>query len=140
MKNEKDLLGVGGGAGGGSTGTASILEEFNIDEVVACLHSMERICPSREEYNSLCLLLTVQKLSDHPDFKSWNPSSARLQCFEMVSDFLTYFCLYYSFGCCFDVRLFYKDVINVANFELKILTKLVKYPLNGDYFFSDSSL
>ncbi|XP_075250588.1 WD repeat-containing protein 47-like isoform X2 [Convolutriloba macropyga] len=84
MKNEKDLLGVGGGAGGGSTGTASILEEFNIDEVVACLHSMERICPSREEYNSLCLLLTVQKLSDHPDFKSWNPSSARLQCFEMI--------------------------------------------------------
>ena len=55
--------------------------EFTVDEVVKCLNSLESLSPSKEEYNTLCLLLTIPKLSDHPEYKNWNPSNARVKCF-----------------------------------------------------------
>ncbi|KAK3592728.1 hypothetical protein CHS0354_007730 [Potamilus streckersoni] len=56
--------------------------EFTVDEVVKCLNNLENVCPSKEEYSNLCLLLTLPKLSDHGDFINWNPSNARVQCFK----------------------------------------------------------
>ena len=55
-----------------------------VDEVVQCLSKLEPVCPSREEYNRLCLLLTTSRLADHPEYAGWNPSSARVQCFTEI--------------------------------------------------------
>jgi len=55
-----------------------------VDEVVKVLTDLEKFCPSKETYNHLCLLLTLPKLSDHADYADWNPSSARVRCFQQV--------------------------------------------------------
>lgn len=58
--------------------------EITVEEVVECLKSLESLCPNKKEYNELCLLLTLSKPSDHSMLKSWNPSSARVECFNAV--------------------------------------------------------
>ncbi|PIC52303.1 hypothetical protein B9Z55_002463 [Caenorhabditis nigoni] len=58
--------------------------DFAVEELVECLKDLEHICPSPEDYRHLCALLTLPKLSDHEDFKNWNPSSARVECFHKV--------------------------------------------------------
>ena len=58
--------------------------EVAVDEVVKCLNSLETLCPTKEEYSNLCLLLTLPKLSDHIDYQNWNPSNARVECFKDV--------------------------------------------------------
>lgn len=55
-----------------------------LQELVECLKDLEHICPTPEDYRQLCALLTLPKLSDHADFKNWNPSSARVECFHKV--------------------------------------------------------
>lgn len=55
-----------------------------IKEIVECLKELEDLCPSHEDFRHLCALLTLPKLSDHEDLKSWNPSSARMECFYKV--------------------------------------------------------
>ncbi|CAG0917266.1 unnamed protein product [Notodromas monacha] len=62
---------------------ASNLEEA-VEEVVKVLNDLEKFCPSKEEYGTLCLLLTVNRLSEQVDFKDWNPSTARIRCFNSV--------------------------------------------------------
>jgi hypothetical protein len=69
----------GGGSGGGMTAG-----EFTVDEVVKCLNILEKLCPSKEDYSNLCLLLTLPHLSDHVDYIDWNPSNARVECFKDV--------------------------------------------------------
>ncbi|XP_049272729.1 WD repeat-containing protein 47 [Rhipicephalus sanguineus] len=58
--------------------------ELGVDEMVACLGALEQCSPSREHYNQLCLLLTFPRLCDHLDYKHWNPSNARINCFREV--------------------------------------------------------
>ena len=58
--------------------------EFTVDEVVRCLNALEELCPSKEDYSNLCLLLTLPRLSDHIDYVDWNPSNARVECFKDV--------------------------------------------------------
>ncbi|KFV48548.1 WD repeat-containing protein 47 [Gavia stellata] len=64
--------------------------EFTMREAVQCLHALEEYCPSKEDYSKLCLLLTLPRLTNHAEFKDWNPSTARVHCFEeacvMVAD------------------------------------------------------
>ena len=55
-----------------------------VDEVVKCVNSLEELCPNRVDYSDLCLLLTLPRLSDHPDYRNWNPSVGRSQCFKRV--------------------------------------------------------
>lgn len=55
-----------------------------VDEVVKTLTSLEKFCPQKEVYNQLCLLLTLPKLIDHVDYRDWNPSSARVRCFQDI--------------------------------------------------------
>lgn len=52
-------------------------QEMNVDEMVSTLNDLESVAPSKEAYNSLCLLLAYPKLCDHMDYKHWNPSNAR---------------------------------------------------------------
>ncbi|KAA8587301.1 hypothetical protein FQN60_016163 [Etheostoma spectabile] len=71
--------------------------EFTMQEAVKCLHALEEFCPSKDDYSKLCLLLTLPRLTNHAEFKArslkdWNPSTARVQCFEdactMVAEFI----------------------------------------------------
>ena len=55
-----------------------------MDTVVQVLKEIDEVAPSKEHYSNLCLLLTMNKLSDHPDYKSWNPSKGRHKCFKDV--------------------------------------------------------
>lgn len=55
-----------------------------VEEVVKVLSELEKIAPSKEEYSNLCLLLTLPSITDHAQFKKWNPSNARVQCFREV--------------------------------------------------------
>uniref|UniRef100_T1L4M5 CTLH domain-containing protein n=1 Tax=Tetranychus urticae TaxID=32264 RepID=T1L4M5_TETUR len=58
--------------------------EVAVNEVVECLKELEKCCPSKEDYNELCLLLTLPSLGHHPDYKSWNPSNSRIKCFNTI--------------------------------------------------------
>eukprot|EP00079_Xenopus_tropicalis_P024884 XP_012817953.1 PREDICTED: WD repeat-containing protein 47 [Xenopus tropicalis] len=66
--------------------------EFTMQEAVKCLHTLEEYCSSKEDYSKLCLLLTLPRLTNHAEFKDWNPSTARVNCFEeacaMVAEFI----------------------------------------------------
>ncbi|XP_071374998.1 WD repeat-containing protein 47-like [Centroberyx affinis] len=66
--------------------------ELTMQEAVKCLHSLEGFCPAKEDYSKLCLLLTLPRLTHHAEFKDWNPSTARVHCFEeacaMVAEFI----------------------------------------------------
>jgi hypothetical protein len=55
-----------------------------IQELVEVLKELESVCPTKSDYSQLCALVTLPKLMDHADFKSWNPSSARVECFQKV--------------------------------------------------------
>ena len=52
--------------------------------MVQVLKEIEEVAPSKDQYSNLCLLLTMNKLSDHPDYKSWNPSKGRHKSFREV--------------------------------------------------------
>ncbi|XP_054719463.1 WD repeat-containing protein 47-like [Uloborus diversus] len=55
-----------------------------VEEVVKSLAELEKYCPSKEDYNNLCLLVTLPRLSDHFEYRNWNPSNARVNCFKAV--------------------------------------------------------
>uniref|UniRef100_A0A915PQN9 Isoleucine--tRNA ligase, cytoplasmic n=1 Tax=Setaria digitata TaxID=48799 RepID=A0A915PQN9_9BILA len=63
--------------------------DFTVEELVECLKDLEHICPTPEDFRALCALLTLPKLSDHVDFKNWNPSSARVECFRKIEPMVT---------------------------------------------------
>lgn len=65
-------------------GTNGTSVDNAVEEVVKVLSDIEKFAPSKEEYSSLCLLLTLPRLTDHLQFKDWNPSNARVQCFREV--------------------------------------------------------
>ncbi|KAL1398368.1 hypothetical protein pipiens_009026 [Culex pipiens pipiens] len=58
--------------------------EGAVEEVVQVLGELEKLCPTKEEYSGLCLLLTLPKLGDHMQYRDWNPSKARVQCFREI--------------------------------------------------------
>uniref|UniRef100_A0A8C2ZYA6 WD repeat domain 47b n=1 Tax=Cyclopterus lumpus TaxID=8103 RepID=A0A8C2ZYA6_CYCLU len=66
--------------------------ELTMQAAVKCLHSLEEYCPTKDDYSKLCLLLTLPRLTSHAEFKDWNPSTARVHCFEeacaMVAEFI----------------------------------------------------
>lgn len=68
-------------------------QEMNVDEMVSTLNDLEAVAPSKEAYNSLCLLLAYPKLCDHMDYKHWNPSNARFEiptaCIDLGTDSLS---------------------------------------------------
>lgn len=58
--------------------------EGAVEEVVQILAELEKLAPSKEDYSGLCLLLTLPRLVDHLNYRDWNPSKARVQCFREV--------------------------------------------------------
>jgi len=58
--------------------------ESAVEEVVKVLKELEGVAPTKEDYSQLCLLLTLNKLSEHPDYRSWNPVKARCNCFKQI--------------------------------------------------------
>lgn len=62
-----------------------------VEEVVKVLSELEKYSPSKEEYSTLCLLLTLPRLTDHLQYKDWNPSSARVKCFREVYPLVEHF-------------------------------------------------
>ena len=64
--------------------------QATVDAVVSTLKEIEAVAPSKESYSNLCLLLTVNKLSDHPEYRSWNPSKGRVDCFRSGHYYLIY--------------------------------------------------
>uniref|UniRef100_A0A0X3NQX8 WD repeat-containing protein 47 n=2 Tax=Schistocephalus solidus TaxID=70667 RepID=A0A0X3NQX8_SCHSO len=61
----------------------------SVEQVLNCLSLLEPECPSQAEYNSLALLLTLPRLDRHPDYREWNPSLGRLQCFKQLCPILS---------------------------------------------------
>lgn len=43
--------------------------ELTMQEAVKCLHALEELCPSKDDYSKLCLLLTLPRLTNHAEFK-----------------------------------------------------------------------
>ena len=65
------------GFGGGST-------SYSIEDLIKCLNQLEQDCPSKTEYSKLCWLLTVPDLPEQPEYRDWNPTTARIKCFEQI--------------------------------------------------------
>ena len=58
--------------------------EIAVNDVVECLNHLEQLCPNKDDYNELCLLLTIPNLSEQKEYKNWNPSNWRISCFKSV--------------------------------------------------------
>ena len=65
----------------------NIEEDLDVASVVNLLKSLEKLCPQKE-FNSLCMCLTLEKLSDNPDFQHWTVSQGRLECFHKLRNLL----------------------------------------------------
>ena len=59
-----------------------------VKKIVDCLKELENYCPSKEDYNNFCLLLTLENFDQHSDYKNWNPSLSRIKCFNEVLKFI----------------------------------------------------
>ncbi|XP_069986909.1 WD repeat-containing protein 47 isoform X7 [Penaeus vannamei] len=59
-------------------------KEGAVDELVKVLNELEKYAPNKEAYSQLCLYLTLPRLHEHSDFRDWNPSAARVQCWTQV--------------------------------------------------------
>ncbi|KAL1130969.1 hypothetical protein AAG570_012210 [Ranatra chinensis] len=68
---------------GALTGSGGSVDSA-VEEVVKVLSELEKVSPSKEDYSNMCLLLTLPRLTDHLQYKDWNPSNARVQCFRDV--------------------------------------------------------
>ncbi|XP_055602431.1 WD repeat-containing protein 47 isoform X2 [Uranotaenia lowii] len=79
-----ELLCIKSEAGGLNGPPALNNVEGAVEEVVQVLGELEKLCPTKEEYSALCLLLTLPKLGDHLQYRDWNPSKARVQCFREI--------------------------------------------------------
>ena len=69
------------GFGGNST-------SYSIEDLIKCLNQLEEDCPNKAEYSKLCWLLTVPNLSEQPEYRDWNPTTARIKCFDQILDLL----------------------------------------------------
>lgn len=46
-------------------------ELLNLDYICELLKSLEPLCLSQKEYNSLLTNLTLEALTDNPDYRDW---------------------------------------------------------------------
>lgn len=81
-----ELLCIKSEAGGSVTAPGQGINSMEgaVEEVVQILEQLEKLAPSKDEYSNLCLLLTFPRLADHLQFRDWNPSKARVQCFREI--------------------------------------------------------
>jgi len=65
--------------------------QLSVDQLVSYLTDIRMFCPTEEEYKKLCLLLTSARLQDHSEYRNWNPSNGRVQCFKEVYPLISKF-------------------------------------------------
>lgn len=70
------------------SGFAGNSTSYSIEDLIKCLNQLEEDCPNKAEYSKLCFLLTVPNLPEQPEYRDWNPATARLKCFEQILDLL----------------------------------------------------
>ena len=70
------------------SGIGSGTTSYSIEDLIKCLNQLEKDCPNKDEYGKLCWLLTVPNLPEQPEYRDWNPETARIRCFEEVLDVL----------------------------------------------------
>jgi hypothetical protein len=58
--------------------------QLSVEQLVTYLNDLKPYCPTEEDHKKLCLLLTSPRLQDHNEYRTWNPSSGRLQCFKEI--------------------------------------------------------
>jgi hypothetical protein len=71
--------------------TNTVDNQLSVDQLVSYLNDIRIFCPSEEEYKKLCLLLTSARLQDHSEYRNWNPSNGRVQCFKEVYPLISKF-------------------------------------------------
>ena len=74
-----------------ATSTNTVDNQLSVDQLVSYLNDIRIFCPSEEEYKKLCLLLTSARLQDHSEYRNWNPSNGRVQCFKEVYPLISKF-------------------------------------------------
>jgi WD40 repeat protein len=53
----------------------------NLDILIGWLKELESVADSRE-FENMCHLLSLNKINEHPEFKTWNIWGARVKCFK----------------------------------------------------------
>jgi hypothetical protein len=57
--------------------------KFSDHAALSCLRDLEAVC-DKAEFNEYRLLLSYPMIQDHPDYKDWNPTNARVKCFKEI--------------------------------------------------------
>ena len=60
----------------------------NLQELVAELKEIESLS-NKEEFNALCYCLSLNKITDHPDYQNWSIWRGRYQCFDSSISFFS---------------------------------------------------
>ncbi|CAF4750251.1 unnamed protein product, partial [Rotaria magnacalcarata] len=63
---------------------AQIENDLSVEQIVKFLNDLRPFAPNEHEYKKLSFLLTLKRLQDHTDYRNWNPSAGRVQCFQEV--------------------------------------------------------
>ncbi|CAF3551445.1 unnamed protein product [Rotaria sordida] len=63
---------------------AQIENDLSVEQIVKFLNDLRPFTPNEQEYKKLSFLLTLKRLQDHNDYRNWNPSAGRVQCFQEV--------------------------------------------------------
>ncbi|CAF3439761.1 unnamed protein product [Rotaria sp. Silwood1] len=63
---------------------AQIENDLSVEQIVKFLNDLRPFAPNEQEYKKLSFLLTLKHLQDHNDYRNWNPSAGRVQCFQEV--------------------------------------------------------
>lgn len=70
------------------SGAEGVSSSYSIEDLVKCLNQLEQDCPFKSDYTKLCWLLTVPDLQEQPEYKDWNPETARIKCFREILELL----------------------------------------------------
>jgi len=63
---------------------AQIENDLSVEQIVKFLNDLRPFAPNEQEFKKLSFLLTLKRLQDHTDYRNWNPSAGRVQCFQEV--------------------------------------------------------
>ncbi|CAM2727165.1 unnamed protein product [Rotaria socialis] len=63
---------------------AQVENDLSAEQIVKFLNDLRPFAPNEQEYKKLSFLLTLKRLQDHTDYRNWNPSAGRVQCFYEV--------------------------------------------------------
>jgi WD40 repeat protein len=83
-------------------------ESPNLQELVSALKEIESLS-SKEEFNNLCYCLSLNKITDHPDYSNWDQWRGRFKCFEICLSF---------FSLIFPINPYVRSSVNIEDLLL----------------------